>query len=207
MRIPLRPVIAAAVVLAVVRRIAMAAAMVVAAASVIIVATVAAMAAATARRIAADAVVGSIIAIVVAVAILAAARLLLRAVAAVAPPRRPPKPLPRPRRLLRRLRLRRTNPPNQSRPGHDLSGPCLEKASKWGRGGSHLMCDLAPIGLWLLKPDLELEARLFLLHLDGPHSRGRRALRAFSSLAARDDEGLIRNSRFISPACRLPAPL
>jgi len=133
MRTRLRPVIVAAVVLAVARRIAMVAAMaVVAAASVIIVATVAAMAAATALLIAVVAVVVSIIVVIVAAAILAVAKpLLLRAtvVAAVAttPPRL--KPLPRPRRLLRRPRLRRTNPPNQTRPGQDFPGLGLGETS------------------------------------------------------------------------------
>ena len=159
------------VVHAVVRQIAMAVVMVVAAASVIIVATVAAMAAATARLIAADAAVVSTV-IVVAAAILAAAKLPLRRAVVVAVVLLP-KPLPRPRRLLRRPRLRRTNPPNQTRPGHDSPGLDLGETSTLERDESRPVRDSTPKSLRLSKPDLELEARLFLLHRDGPHTRGR----------------------------------
>ena len=153
------------------RIVAVASAAADAAASVIIVATVAAMAAATARLIAADAAVVSTV-IVVAAAILAVAKLPLRRAVVVAVVLLP-KPLPRPRRLLRRPRLRRTNPPNQTRPGHDSPGLVLGETSTLERGESRPVRDSTPNSLRLSKPDLELEARLFLLHRDGPHTRDR----------------------------------
>jgi len=181
MRTRLRPVIVVVVVLAVAPRIATVVAMAADAmvvVSTVIVAMVAAMAAAaTAPPIVVVAVVASIVSIVVAAAILAVAKLLLlraTVVAAVAmPPRLLPKPLPRPRRLLRRPRLRRTNPPNKTRPGHDSPGFGFGEASTLERSESRPVRDSAPNGLRLSKPDLELEVRLFLLHRDGPHARGR----------------------------------